>query len=146
MAGTGTAVDRDLIGVISPARGRRAVGVRLTRSVATKSVTITEFIDDIDGGKADRTITFAVDGITYEIDLSKRNAAGFEKALKPYVEAARRVRRSPNKAATRGGRRGRRESGPDLAAVREWARENGHAISDRGRVPAAILEAYTAAN
>src|SRR4051794_6027373 len=112
--------------------------------MATKSVTVTEFIDDLDGGKADRTVTFAVDGTTYEIDLSKRNAAAFAKALKPYVEAGRKVRR-PGKTATRGTARRSRQNGSDLAAVREWARANGHTVSDRGRIPAAILEAHAAA-
>jgi Lsr2 len=114
--------------------------------MATKSVTITEFIDDLDGGKAERTVTFAVDGSSYEIDLSKKNAAAFAKALKPYVEAARKIRRSPGKTAARGSARHRRHDGTDLAAVREWARANGHSVSDRGRIPAAILEAYAAAN
>src|SRR3954454_3891585 len=114
--------------------------------MATKSVTITEFIDDLDGGKADRTVTFAVDGTTYEIDLSKRNAAAFAKALKPYVEAGRKVRRPHGKTATRSSARRSRPNGSDLAAVREWARANGHSVSDRGRIPAAVLEAHAAAH
>jgi hypothetical protein len=114
--------------------------------MATKTVTITEFLDDFDGGKADRTVTFAMDGTTYEIDLSKKNATAFAKALKPYLEAARKVRRSPSKTATRSSARRARQNGPDLAAVREWARANGHSVSDRGRIPAAIREAYAAAN
>jgi len=114
--------------------------------MATKSVTITEFIDDLDGSKADRTVSFAIDGTSYEIDLSKKNAAAFNKALKPYLDAARKVRRSTGKAPTRGGARRRRTAGPDLAAVRNWARANGHAVSDRGRVPATVLDAYSAAN
>src|SRR4051794_24539725 len=113
--------------------------------MATKSVTITEFIDDLDGGKADRTVSFAVDGTTYEIDLSKKNAAAFDKAFKPYVEAARKVRRSPGRSATGRGAGRRHPSGPDLATVRDWARANGHSVADRGRIPATILEAYAAA-
>ncbi len=114
--------------------------------MATKTVTTTEFLDDLDGAKADRTVTFAVDGVTYEIDLSKRNAAAFSKVLKPYVEAARKLPRAAGKSAARGPRSRRPRSGPDLAAVREWARANGHSVSDRGRVPGAVLEAYAAAN
>lgn len=114
--------------------------------MATKSVTITEFIDDLDGSKADRTVTFAVDGTSYEIDLSKKNAAAFNKALKPYLDSARKVRRAAGKASPRGGARRTRTDGPDLAAVREWARANGHSVSDRGRIPATVLEAYRAAN
>ena len=120
--------------------------MRFTGAVATKTVTVTEYIDDLDGGKADRTVAFAIDGVSYEIDLSKRNATAFDKALKPYVEAARKVRRSSGRPASRGGGGRRRKTGLDLAEVRGWARANGHTVSDRGRVPAAIREAYAAAH
>lgn len=111
--------------------------------MAKKTVTMTEYTDDLDGGKADGTITFSFNGTNYEIDLSKSNARAFEKALKPYVDAARKVR------ATRGrGRSGSRGSGPkaDLTAVRDWARENGYTVSERGRLAASVLEAYEAAH
>lgn len=114
--------------------------------MATNSVTITEFVDDLDGGKADRTIAFTFDGVNFEIDLSKKNATAFEKALKPYLQAARKVRRSPSRTTTRTtSRRRSKRTGPDLAAVRDWARANGHTISDRGRIPTAVLEAYSSA-
>lgn len=109
-----------------------------------KTVTHTELIDDLDGSKADRTITFSVDGANYEIELSKKNAAAFEKALKPYLAAARKTRRSP--ARTTPSRNSRRPAGADLAAIRAWARANGHTVSDRGRIPAAITEAYHSAH
>jgi hypothetical protein len=70
--------------------------------MATRTVTTTELIDDLDGTNADRTVRFAVDGVNYEIDLSKKNAAGFEKALKPYIGAARKARRSSTRSRGRG--------------------------------------------
>jgi hypothetical protein len=108
--------------------------------MAKRTITTIELTDDVDGGKAERTVSFGFDGANYEIDLSKKNAAAFEKAMRPYVDAARKVSRV-------NGRRGRRGASPsrDLSAVRAWARANGHAVSDRGRVPAAVLEAYDAA-
>jgi Lsr2 len=107
-------------------------------------VTTVELTDDLDGGRAEGAVTFAWDGATYEIDLSKRNAAALEKALKPYISAARRVRRPTTRrgagsSAQRGGRH-------DLGEVRAWARANGHDVSDRGRISAAVTEAYDAAH
>ena len=112
--------------------------------MAKRVVTTVELTDDLDGGKADRTLHFAFDGTNYEIDLSKKNATALEKVLKPYVESARKVRQParrgrPAAAARRGGR-------TDLGQIREWARTNGHEISDRGRIPAAVVDAYNAAN
>ena len=107
--------------------------------------TITRLIDDLDGSEPQRTVTFAWDGRTYEIDLNKKNVAAFEKTMKPYLAAARNVRATPG-ASTR--RRavatgtGRRR---DLQAIREWARANGHEVSDRGRISVAVVAAYEAA-
>lgn len=129
--------------VAAPAHlSSNGLGMRFTVPMATKTVTHVELIDDLDGSKADRTVSFAFDGTAYEIELSKKNAAAFEKVLKPYVAAARKARRSP---AARTGRGRVAASGENLAAVREWARANGHAVSDRGRIPAAVLEAYRSA-
>jgi hypothetical protein len=112
-----------------------------------KSVeTIVTVTDDLDGSKADRTVSFGFDGVTYEIDLSKKNATALEKVLAPYVAAARKA------APTRGRRTGTRSNAgaagrrPDLAAVREWARANGYDVSDRGRVPGAVMQAYDGAH
>jgi hypothetical protein len=122
--------------------------MRFTVTMATKTVTHVELIDDLDGSKADRTVSFAFDGAAYEIELSKKNAAAFEKALKPFLDAARKTRRTPaSRPASGRGRRGKSASstsGENLAEVREWARANGHAVSDRGRIPAVVLEAYRA--
>ena len=106
--------------------------------------TTVRLIDDLDGSEAERTVTLGWDGRTYELDLSRKNAAALEKILKPYLEAARTAPPAA-RASTRGrpagsGDRERR----DIQAIREWARANGHEVSDRGRVPAAVLEAYAA--
>ena len=107
------------------------------------SRTITTLTDDIDGSEADETVTFSFKGTQYEIDLSKKNVDKMVKALQPYTSAARRS----------GGRRsgaGRTaSSGADrdqLAKIRDWARANGHQVSDRGRISTAVQEAYHAAN
>jgi hypothetical protein len=109
--------------------------------MAKRTITTIELTDDVDGGKAERTIAFGFDGANYEIDLSKKNATAFERALRPYVDAARKVGRANGRRA----RRGAASQSRDLGAVRAWARANGHAVSDRGRVPAAVLDAYDSA-
>src|SRR5689334_14421962 len=106
--------------------------------MAQKVTTVIELTDDIDGGKAEQTVQFAYDGHQYEIDLSKKNANALSKALKPYVDSARKVRASRARAVT--SRRSARQV--NLADVRTWARSNGYDISDRGRIPAAVMEAY----
>ncbi len=105
--------------------------------------TITRLVDDIDGSDADRTVVFAFDGDTYEIDLSERNRERLLEALAPYVEVARRTRRAPGVRVARAARRGGQRA--ELAAVRTWAAANGHLVAERGRIPAAIIEAYHAA-
>ncbi|MGH3495677.1 MAG: histone-like nucleoid-structuring protein Lsr2 [Sciscionella sp.] len=114
--------------------------------MAKKVLTTTEFTDDLDGSKAAGTVSFSFDGVAYEIDLSKKNAAAFTKAITPYIESARKVRGT---ARTAGRRRTSRSSARavrgDLGAVRAWAAENGYAVAARGRIPAAIMDAYTAA-
>jgi hypothetical protein len=100
-------------------------------------------VDDIDGGDADGTVTFGLDGATYEIDLSSKNAAKLRAAVAPYVGHARKVsgRRSG------GGRRGAASgNGPSAREVREWGRANGWNLSDRGRVAAKVRQAYEAAH
>jgi hypothetical protein len=112
-----------------------------------KVETIVTLTDDLDGSKADRTLTFGFDGVTYEIDLSKKNANGLEKSLAPYVAAARKVPARGRPSGSNRAGASRRAAGrrADLGEVREWARANGHDVSDRGRVPAAVLEAYDTA-
>lgn len=106
--------------------------------------TITELIDDIDGTKAEATITFAFDNQVYEIDLNAEHKAQIESALAPFIEKARKV------AKTGTGTRGRKSSTPartreENAAIRTWARENGLDVPDRGRISGEVIEAYDAA-
>ena len=109
-----------------------------------KKVTVT-LVDDFDGeGAADETVEFGLDGVTYEIDLSSKNASKLRGDLKKWTEAGRRVG---------GRRRGRSNSGrgrgaidrEQSAAIREWARRNGHNVSTRGRIPADVIDAFHAA-
>jgi hypothetical protein len=109
---------------------------------------ITRLRDDIDGSEASRTVVFGWDGVQYELDLSNKNANAFGKLLEPYVTAARRtggrqVRRTAVKSTTR--KRAAKSAAADPAAVREWAGQNGFTVSPRGRISAAILEAYRGA-
>lgn len=102
-------------------------------------------VDDIDGSNADETITFGLDNTTYEIDLNDANAAKLRDALAPYVGHARKVANA-RRGGGAGARRSSGGSGVDTKAVREWARANGHEVSDRGRVPAQLVAAYEAAH
>jgi hypothetical protein len=102
-------------------------------------------IDDIDGGEAKETVTFGLDGATYEIDLSDRNAAQLRDALAHWVGNARRVSgRSSRPTGRRGG--GSSSSSTDTTAVRAWAKENGYKVSERGRIAAEVQQAYAAAH
>ncbi|MEV5374360.1 hypothetical protein B7P34_29315 [Streptosporangium nondiastaticum] len=103
-------------------------------------------VDDLDGGEADETVTFALDGKTYEIDLTTANADKLRQALADYVKSARRT--GGRAAAGRGKTRTAAVSAgsPDTAKIRAWAKKNGYNVNDRGRVPADIREAYEKAN
>lgn len=100
-------------------------------------------VDDIDGGTADETVAFSLDGSDYEIDLSKKNAAKLRDALSPWVGSARRAGGRGRRRAGRG--RAGRGSG-DSAAVREWARSKGIEVSERGRISAEVRAKYEAAH
>jgi len=100
-------------------------------------------VDDIDGTEAVETVSFSLDGVSYEIDVTAANAKKLRNDLSSWVGHARRSggRKNSRKAgAAAGQRRG------DLSAVREWARKNGHQVSDRGRISADILGAYDKAH
>jgi len=97
--------------------------------------------DDLSGGPAEQTVRFAFEGIDYEIDLSAKNAAAFGKQLAPYLEHARRAGRAQSRRPGRTAA-GRQRSGD----IRAWAKEQGLAVSERGRIPASVLEQYQAAN
>ena len=113
------------------------------------SKTLIEFIDDLDGSPATQTVTFAVDGVTYEIDLSDANAAQLRGDISRWTDHGRRVggrRARTTKTTTTSGTATTSSRKRDLGAVREWAKANGHKVSDRGRVPQSILDAYDAAH
>ncbi|MER7441182.1 histone-like nucleoid-structuring protein Lsr2 [Micromonospora avicenniae] len=107
---------------------------------------ITVLTDDLDGGKADRTVEFSLDGVGYTIDVSDENAGVLRKALDPYITAGRRIGRG-NVESARSGRRAVRIGGAGMdreqnRAIREWAAKNGYRISERGRIPVEVAEAY----
>jgi hypothetical protein len=103
-------------------------------------------VDDIDGVEIDEgkgeTVFFALDGVSYEIDLSDSNARRLRDALKPFLDAGRRTARGVRSPLTSGRSSRGSSSKEDLGQVREWLRAHGHQVSDRGRIPAALLEEY----
>ena len=90
-------------------------------------------VDDLTGDAADETIEFGLDGRNYEIDLSDGNAKKLRDVLADYVAAARRAGGAARRPSVD------REQNQ---AIREWARNRGMKVSDRGRIPAEVLEAY----
>lgn len=114
-----------------------------------------DLVDDVDGGQADETVEFALDGVSYEIDLSSDNAGELREALGNFVSNARRAggrkkKPGPRKTAgtrasnagngsAKGSARGDREQNQ---AIRDWARKRGLDVSDRGRIPADVVEQY----
>jgi Lsr2 len=98
--------------------------------------------DDLEGGKAEETVAFGLDGSAYEIDLSAKNAAKLREALGPYIGAARKV---SGRGGGRG-RRGRAAATSDTAEIRAWAKEQGLKVSDRGRIPSDVVEKYRASH
>ena len=103
----------------------------------------TLFIDDLDGSAAEGTVRFGLDGVEYEIDLSAEHSQELRDALARYVGVARRVGGNA-KRPPRSGRRGS-AGGPNPTEVREWAREQGIEVKDRGRVPAELVVKFKAA-
>jgi hypothetical protein len=110
---------------------------------------VRQLIDDLDGSEIPENggerVEFSVRGVTYQIDLSTANAAKFDKALKPFVAGAMKVRsgRAKRGKAMNGSSSASREQ---LAAIREWARKNGHKVSERGRIKAEVVKAFEAAH
>ena len=100
------------------------------------------FVDDLTGDTLPdgqgQTVSFSLDGVSYEIDLNRDNADKFRQDVKRYTDAARRVgRQSPARSSA---------SRKDTSDIRAWARANGHDVNERGRIPAAVVAAYEAAN
>jgi len=104
-----------------------------------QKVTVT-LQDDLDGGRADETVRFAIGGTGYEIDLSTSNAAAFRRQLVPFIAHARKAGRGPRRQPGRSA--ASRERSGD---IREWAKDQGIAVSERGRIPASVVEQYRAA-
>lgn len=105
-----------------------------------------QLVDDIDGtileiGEGE-TIQFSLSNTAYEIDLTSANADAFRETLEPYISAARRSSAS----SPRGTARKRAATSPETAVIRDWARTNGYEISERGRIPATVVDAYRAAH
>ncbi len=107
------------------------------------TLTTVTMVDDIDGTAGAETVTFGLDGVSYEIDLGEKNAKKLRDAIANYIAHGRRTgggrARSPRTS------RARARTSPDreqTAAIREWARNEGYEVSDRGRLPAAIVEAF----
>lgn len=110
------------------------------------SRTLITLIDDLDGKEADETVPFSLDGVNYEIDLSGANATKLRTSLTDWTDKARRVagrtsRNQKNRVTASQARGSER-----LAEVRSWARDNGHSVSDRGRIAGAIQDAYDQAH
>jgi hypothetical protein len=99
-------------------------------------------VDDLDGSEATETVSFGLDGVSYEIDLSSGNAGQLRKELASYVEHGR-------KAGSVLGRRRRQRNGAgreQSARIREWAKDHGYKVNERGRIPANIVADYDAAH
>jgi hypothetical protein len=96
-----------------------------------------------------QTITFGLDGQAYEIDLDADHADELRSTLQRYIDAGRRIDEQPAAPATTGSLGPRRSAATpqrtDTAAIRAWARAHGHTVSNRGRIPAAVLQAHEAA-
>jgi hypothetical protein len=97
--------------------------------------------DDLDGGPADETVRFGLGGAEYEIDLNKKNAKAFRKQLAPFIDHARKAGRGQRR------RPGRTSASRDRSgSIRAWAKQAGITVSERGRIPASVVEQYEAAN
>jgi hypothetical protein len=101
-------------------------------------------VDDIDGGEATETVSFGLDGTSYEIDLSTINAAALRDSLAQWVGSARKAGRTSARPASRG--RSAATDREQTQAIRAWARKQGHKVNDRGRIPADIVAAYHSSN
>ncbi|MFD0775599.1 Lsr2 family protein [Streptomonospora algeriensis] len=102
-------------------------------------------VDDLDGGTADESVEFGIDGKSYQIDLSSENAKELREVVSPYLQGARKVPQSGRK-----GQQGRKKTGGGssrrAAEIRSWAKQAGKQVNDRGRIPAEIVAEYEAAH
>ncbi|MGL4173034.1 MAG: histone-like nucleoid-structuring protein Lsr2 [Actinomycetota bacterium] len=100
-------------------------------------------LDDIDGSNATETVRFGLDGVSYEIDLSEKNANKLRKDLSVWLDSARRA--TGGSRVKNGRKSGRGTNTDDVSAIRDWAKKNGYEVSERGRISAALRDAYEAA-
>jgi hypothetical protein len=114
--------------------------------------TTIQLVDDLDGTASNdiRTVTFGLDGVEYEIDLTDDNAENLRKGLADFVATARRTggrvkRGLGSPASTAPSREGVR-SKEQTQAIRDWAKNNGHQVAERGRIPGGVVEAFEAAH
>lgn len=105
---------------------------------------ITLLTDDLDGAEADRTVEFGLDGVSYSIDLSEKNAGKLQKILEPYLSAGTRISRGrvDSRSARQVPAASSRSNRDQNQAIRDWAAKNGHEVSERGRIPNSIVEAF----
>lgn len=101
--------------------------------------TVITLEDDLDGGPAEETLRFGIDGRDYEIDLSRKNANQFRRLITPFINHARRVARGPRRPVRTAASRRRSHE------IRAWAMNHGIEVSERGRIPASVIERYEAA-
>lgn len=121
--------------------GKRAT-TSTTEGVTMARRTKVELLDDLDGSEAQETIAFSFDGKSWEIDLNAEHAEEFRAAMGPWTTAARRAvsgRRSTSRPRSP-------RSGDQTAVVRQWARDNGYEVSERGRISREVQDAYDAAH
>jgi hypothetical protein len=104
--------------------------------------TIVQLVDDIDGSEAHETVKFGLDGLTYEIDLSNKNAAKLRNALQPYVDHGTRISGRSSSNARGGARRPAVAEREQNKAIRAWAMRKGLDVAPRGRIRAEIIEQY----
>lgn len=107
-----------------------------------------QLVDDIDGTVLEsgegETVHFSLNGVAYEIDLTAAHAADLTSALEPFIAAGRRAHAASAFRSTPTRKRSQRD--PEVAAIREWANAHGHSVSERGRIPLTVVEAYRAAH
>lgn len=116
-----------------------------TCTVARREVVVLE--DDLEGGSADETVKFALDGVQYEIDLTAKNAARLRESFSDFIAHGRRVGRGGVVVGGRAAARARGSAAADREqnkAIRAWAKRKGRNISDRGRIPQEIVDEYNA--
>jgi hypothetical protein len=109
---------------------------------------LVSLVDDLDGSEAEETVEFGLDGVSYQIDLSGENAGELRDVLAQYVEHGRRIggrKRSPGRPPSANGRTTTVDREQNQA-IRSWARKNGFEISDRGRIPAEVIDSYHGKN